>query len=58
MNQSNMVVFLQNNKFMGFVEQSGAEYIMDCARKAGLEVEVGEDYFNVVYLPTPKVVTS
>lgn len=56
MNQSNMVVFLQDNKFMGFVEPVGAEYIVACATKAGHEVELGEGYFNVLLAKNKAVV--
>jgi hypothetical protein len=47
MTSTNMVVFLQNNEFMGFVEPVGADEIKASARKAGYEVADYGSYFNV-----------
>ncbi len=43
------VAFLQDDEFMGFVEPAWADYIIACAMNAGHEIELGEDFFNVVY---------
>ena len=47
---SNLIVFLENNQFMGFVERLGANEIVRSAKAAGLEVEVNslDQYFNVI----------
>lgn len=57
MNQSKMIAYLQDNKFMGFVEQTGAEVIKADARAYGCPVEEHEEegYFNVVYTAVKKV---
>lgn len=60
MNQSKMVVYLQDNKFMGFVEPKGAEMIKADARAYGCPVEEnGEEcWFNVVYTAVKKVASK
>ena len=48
--QPDMFVFLQNNRFMGFVEPLGAHTIICDAQKAGHVVELDRDegWFNVI----------
>lgn len=43
------IVYLQDNLFIGFVEQAGADEIKGSARDAGFKVEDFGSYFNVVY---------
>jgi hypothetical protein len=52
---TNMIVYLRDNEFMGFVEKAGADEIKGSAKDAGYEVEDYGTYFNVIYAPIVKV---
>ena len=46
---NDMIVYLQDNQFMGLVESEGAKEIKGSAKDAGFIVEDYGCFFNVVY---------
>ena len=46
-----MVAYLQDNEFMGFVENAYAEEIKGSARDAGYEIEDYGSYFHIIFAP-------
>jgi hypothetical protein len=50
--------YFQEDQFIGFVEEAGAEEIVGLAKDGRYVVEDFGDWFNVVYKPIQKVVAS